>query len=322
LLATALVTAGVASGEVAQKDNVRLAFDVEFSPHALPRDRAVPVSATFSGSISAVNGAAPPRVKRLSIAFNRRGVVSAAGLPVCRQQALQSVTSEEALARCRGALLGRGHFAAHISFVPNGFQVQGPALAFNGRRGGRQVIFLHVYVTAPVQAALVLVMTVSHRAQGRFATVLSTTVPKLAGGAGYLTGIRLRLDRRYRFEGRSRSFISASCPARPGFTFSAFTLARGSFEFANGQHANVALTRTCSVRAGGRSRAAPRYSAAAASASARISSRSISSRTSQPTASPPPGSSACHSKPHSRRSIVACSSSPAISPKSLGRGAE
>jgi hypothetical protein len=250
LAVAALVTAGVAWGEVAQKDNVRLAFDVEFSPHALPRDRAVPISARFSGNISAVNGAAPPRVRRLSIAFNRRGVVSTAGLPICRQQALQSVTSEEALARCRGALLGRGHFAAHIDFLPSGFQAQGPALAFNGRRGGRQVIFLHVYVTAPIQAALVLVMTVSHQAQGEFGTVLSTTVPKLAGGAGYLTGIRLTLNRRYRFEGRTRSFISASCPAQAGFTVSAFTLARGSFEFANGQHANVALTRTCSVRGG------------------------------------------------------------------------
>jgi hypothetical protein len=242
------VTAAIASGEVAQKDNVRLAFDVEFSPQALPRDRAVPISARFSGRISAVNGAVPPRVKRLSIAFNRRGVVSAVGLPVCRQQALQSVTSEEALTRCRGALLGRGHFAAHIDFVPSGFQVQGPALAFNGRRDGRQVIFLHVYVTAPVQAALVLVMTVSHPTHGEFGTVLNTTVPKLAGGAGYLTGIRLDLNRRYRFEGRTRSFVSASCPARAGFTVSVFTLARGSFEFGNGQHANVGLTRTCSVR--------------------------------------------------------------------------
>lgn len=247
-LVVLLVTAGIARGEVAQKDNVRLAFDVEFSPHALPRDRAVPVSASFSGSIAAVNGAAPPRVRRLSIAFNRRGAISTVGLPVCRPGELQSVTSEVALARCRGALLGRGHFAAHIDFPPGSVAAQGPALAFNGRREGRPVILLHVYVSNPVQAALVLVMQLSHPATGEFGTVLTTTVPKLAGGAGYLTGIDLTLDRRYRFGGRTRSLISASCPARAGFTVSVFTLARGSFEFANGQHANVALTRTCSVR--------------------------------------------------------------------------
>ena len=70
----------------------------------------------------------------------------------------------------------------------------------------------------------------------------------LAGGAGYLTGIGLTLDRRYRAGGRSLSFLSASCPARPGFTVDVFTLARGNFEFADGRHASVTLQRTCQVR--------------------------------------------------------------------------
>jgi hypothetical protein len=253
LLATlvlAALTAGVARGEVAQENNVRLAFNVQFSPHALPRTRPAPVSATFSGKVSAVNGAAPPRVRRLSIAFNRRASISTLGLPTCRAGELQSVTSAAALARCRGALLGRGYFAAFIDFSTGGFGVRGPALAFNGRQEGRPVILLHVYVSSPVQAALVLPMKISHPARGRFGIVLSTSVPKLAGGAGYLTGIGLTLNRRYRFGGRSYSFLNASCPAASGFTFASFTLARGSFEFANGQHARVGLTRTCSVAEG------------------------------------------------------------------------
>jgi hypothetical protein len=242
-----LVVAGLARGEVAQKGNVRLAFNVEFSPHALPRDRPAPVSASFSGKVSAVNGAVPPRVRRLSIAFNRRGTISARGLPVCRSGELQSVTTEAALARCHGALLGRGRFAAQVDFPTDGFAVRGPALAFNGRRDGRLAILLHVYVSRPVQAALVLVMKVSHPTQGEFGTVLSTTVPKLAGGAGYLTGMSLTFNRRYRVGGRTHSFISASCPAPAGFSVAVFTLARGSFEFADGQHASVALPRTCRV---------------------------------------------------------------------------
>lgn len=246
-LIAALLAGGLARAEVAQQENVRLAFNVQFSPKALPRDRPVPISASFSGEVSAVNGAVPPRVKRLSIGFTRRAVVSARGLPVCRAGELQSVTSEVALERCRGALLGRGHFAAHVDFPETGFAVRGPALAFNGRNGGRQAILLHVYVSAPVQAALVLVMTVAHPARGRFGTVLSTAVPKLAGGAGYLTGIGLRIDRRYRFGGDTRSFLSASCPAQAGFTVDSFTLAQGNFEFADGQHARVDLTRTCTV---------------------------------------------------------------------------
>ena len=247
VLAAALAMAGFARGEVAQKDNVRLAFDVELSPHALPRHRPVPISISFSGKISAVNGASPPRVRRLTVGFNRRGAISTRGLPVCRAGALQSVTTKEALARCRGALLGRGYFAAYIAFPTAGFPVRGPALAFNGRRGGRPVILLHVKVSRPVQAALVLEMKVTHPTQGEFGTVLSTTVPKLAGGAGYLTGLELTLDRRYRFGGRTHSFVSASCAAPAGFSVAVFTLAQGSFEFADGQHARVALTRTCRV---------------------------------------------------------------------------
>lgn len=251
LLAAALAMAGAASGEIAQKENVRLAFDVQFSPRSLPRDRPAPIGASFSGKVSAVNGAVPSRVRRLSIAFNRRGIISTRGLPICRPGELQSVTTAAALARCRGALLGRGFFAAHIEFPPQGFPVRGPALAFNGRRGGRPAILLHVHLSRPVQAALVLVMKISHRPRGRFGIVLSTRVPRLAGGAGYLTGIGLTLNRRYRFRGRARSFLSASCPARPGFSVAAFTLARGSFEFADGQHARVALTRTCRVAGAG-----------------------------------------------------------------------
>jgi hypothetical protein len=249
-LIAALTTVGLARAEIAQQDNVRLGFNVEFTPHALPRDEPAPVSASFSGKVSAVNGAVPPRVKRLSIGLDRRGTLSTRGLPVCPAGELQSVTSATALARCRGALLGRGSFGAFVDFSTNGFAVRGPALAFNGRHGGRQAILLHVYVTQPIQAALVLVMDVTHPAQGRFGTVLSTTVPKLAGGGGYLTEIDLTIDRRYRFEGRSRSVLSASCPAAAGFSVDVFTLARGSFEFADGEQASVALERTCSVTGG------------------------------------------------------------------------
>lgn len=248
VLVAALLTAGLARGEVAQQGGVRLSFNVEFSPHALPRDRPAPVSASFSGKITALDGGAPPRVRRLSIGFDRRGVVSPAGLPVCRRGSLQSVSTATALARCRGAFLGRGHFSAFIDFPSSEFSVRGPALAFNGRRNGRPVILLQVYVTSPVRAALVIPMRISHPAKGRFGTVLTTTVPRLAGGAGYLTGIGLNLNRRYRVGGETRSFLSASCPAPAGFTVDVFTLARGSFEFANGGHANVSLERTCRVR--------------------------------------------------------------------------
>lgn len=251
VLAAALATAGLARGEIAQQGNVRLIFDAQFSPKSLPRDRLAPISVTVSGKISAVNGAVPPRVKRLTIGFNRGGTISSRGLPVCGAGELQSVDSDAALARCRDALVGRGYFEAFIDFPTGGFGVRGRALAFNGRRGGRPVVLLHVFVSSPIQAALVLTMNFTHPTKGQFGTVLSATVPKLAGGAGYLTGIGLTFDRHYRFHGETRSFLSASCPAPAGFTAGVFTLARGNFEFADGQHASIGLTRTCRVSGSG-----------------------------------------------------------------------
>ena len=93
-----------------------------------------------------------------------------------------------------------------------------------------------------------LVFKVSHPRRGRFGTVVSTTIPKIASDLGYVTSLRLDFDRRYRFGGRSRSFLSARCAAPSGFPGTIFTLARGRFVFANGQQLTTTLTRDCRVR--------------------------------------------------------------------------
>ena len=43
-------------------------------------------------------------------------------------------------------------------------------------------MLIHIYVSSPVRLTLVVPMGISHRA-GRFGTVLTTNVPKLAGGS-------------------------------------------------------------------------------------------------------------------------------------------
>ena len=58
----------------------------------------------------------------------------------------------------------------------------------------------------------------------------------------------MRLFRRYRYRGRSRSLISAGCPAPKGFPGALFTLARTSFSFAGGKKLTSTLTRQCRVR--------------------------------------------------------------------------
>jgi hypothetical protein len=249
LLALAvLLGAGVARGELSQKGNLRISFDGGFTPRSLPRDRPAPVTVNVEGAIGTTDGTHPPALRQLEIALNRSGHLSTAGLPACTAALLQSTTTETALARCRQALVGHGSFRATLESTQAPVPVQGRILVFNGRRHGDPALILHLYGTVPVRATFVLPLTISHRATGQFGTVLSATVPVLAGGLGSITYIKLEIGREYTYRGRRVGFVSASCAAPAGFPGAVFTFARGSFRFADGRRLNTTLTRDCKVR--------------------------------------------------------------------------
>jgi hypothetical protein len=247
LIAT-LLGAASARSELTQHGNLRLAFDARFVPHALPREVNVPVRVELSGSVRTVDGSRPPQLRRMSIAVNRYGKISTRGLPVCPASRLEATSSDAALANCRSALVGRGRFGANVDFPDLTFPVEGRMLAFNSRARGRPAIALHVYGSNPVEATVVLIFRISHPTRGRFGTVLSTRIPRIASDLGYVTDLSLSFDRRYRHEGESRSFVSARCAAPAGFPGALFTFAKGSFAFANGQTLSATLVRDCLVR--------------------------------------------------------------------------
>ncbi|HYP56533.1 MAG TPA: hypothetical protein VEQ41_09590 [Solirubrobacterales bacterium] len=247
-LAIALVGVGLAHAELAQKGNLRLAFDARFAPHSLPRDRDVPVTVILSGSIRTTDGSRPPQLRKISIAVNRYGRISTEGLPVCRPQRLQATSSEAALARCGRALVGRGRFGANVDFPELEFPVQGRMLAFNTRQRGKPAIALHIYGTTPVEATFVLIFRIERPDRGRYGAVLTTRIPRIAADLGYVTDLSLSFERRYRHRGEARSFVSARCAAPAGFPGALFSFARGSFTFATGQTMTTTLLRDCLVR--------------------------------------------------------------------------
>ncbi|HEU5143089.1 MAG TPA: hypothetical protein VFU04_08040 [Solirubrobacterales bacterium] len=247
LLAVVLGT-GIADAELRQQGNLRLAFDARFTPHALPRDRDVPVTVSLSGSVRTADGSRPPQLRQMSIAVNRYGRLSTRGLPVCLPQRLEATSAKTALATCRRALVGRGRFGANVDFPDLKFPVEGSMLAFNSRRNGRPAIALHVYGTNPVEATIVLMFKITHPARGRYGTVISARIPRIAADLGYVTDLSLTFDRRYRHQGELHSFVSARCAAPPGYPGALFNFARGSFRFANGQTITTTLTRDCLVR--------------------------------------------------------------------------
>jgi hypothetical protein len=249
VVALGLSVAGLAQAELSQEGNVRISFSGDFSPRALPRDRLAPVTVDVAGEIGTTDGSHPPAVSLLEIGLNRNGVISTVGLPACTGPLLQSTSSEVALARCRPALVGRGHFTADVQFPTTApVSATGTLLAFFGHKGGRPAIFLHLYATTPVQVTFVLPLTISHRARGAFGTVLSAKFPTLAGGLGSVTKIDLRIGREYTYKGQRRGFLSASCAAPSGFPGALFPLVRGTFHFVDGRKIDTTLARACRVR--------------------------------------------------------------------------
>lgn len=239
--------AAAAAAEVVQSGNVRVTFHAEFTPHALPRDRPGPISVEVDGQISTTDGSQPPPLQRLRLELSSSGKIDTVGLPACRAATLQSTSSNLALQRCGPAQVGHGKFEAQLQLSGRPIPVDGRALAFNGVVGGRAGMFIHIYISRPVQVTLVIPLKISH-GSGRFGTVLTTRVPKLAGGFGSITELQLKIGRRYTYRGARHSYLSAACAAPDGFPGASFTFAKAIFGFEGGRKMHAFISRSCQVR--------------------------------------------------------------------------
>jgi hypothetical protein len=230
-----------------QDGNIRITFDADFSPHALPRERPAPVRIDIEGRIATTDGTHPPALNWLEIELHRNGRLFNKGLPVCSAPILQSTSTETALARCRPALVGRGSFRADVRLgreVP----ATGAILAFNSRRAGKPALLLHFFAELPVRFTLIVPLTIGYRPEGQFGTVLRTRIPKLGGGFGSITEIDLSIARRYSFQDERRSYLSAACGAPADFPGAVFPFARASFRFESHREIRTTLVRDCRVR--------------------------------------------------------------------------
>jgi hypothetical protein len=246
LLAVLVTTA---QGELVQEGNLRVSFEGNITPHVLPRATPAPVTVHLDSSIGTVDGSRPPPLRKVSVAVNRTGHVFLADLPICASGELEQTSTAAALALCRGALVGHGTFDARVEFASGPpIPVNGRVLIFNSRIAGKAALLLHIYNSSPVRLAFVVPFTIDRRQNGAFGTVFTARIPHIASDRGYVTGIRLTLERKYAFRGRRRSVFSASCAAPPGFPGAPFTLAKASFYFENGKRLTSALVRDCAVR--------------------------------------------------------------------------
>jgi hypothetical protein len=242
LSAAALTVAlsSICSAEISQKSGVRVAVNGALSPKRLPRKGSAPVAVSVNGEISAKSADALPQLQHLTIAINSAGHLDVAGIPHCRINHINPSTNQEALAACKSSLVGEGSFSANVVLPEQSpFPSKGKLLAFNGQIGRKPAIFAHIYGTKPIPTSYVFAFKVK-QTKGTYGTILETDFPKATGEWGYVTGIELNLNK--------KSFLTAGCPALPGFSKASFPLMRTDFSFAGGLSLTNTLNRSCEAK--------------------------------------------------------------------------
>lgn len=249
LVALLALSWGTASqAEIEQAGNLRVTFDANFAPRTLPRQQPAPVKVEVHGAIATTDGSHPPPLRWLEIAIHRSGRLFAGGLPTCSAPVLQSTSSEGALERCAPARVGRGSFRADVALGGREIPATGRILAFNSRQAGKPSLLLHLFASVPVRFTFVVPLRIGQREEGEFGTLLRARIPKLGGGLGSITKIDLEIGRRYRFEGKRRSYVSAACGAPAGLPGAVFRFARGGFRFEGHRQIRTTIIRDCLVR--------------------------------------------------------------------------
>lgn len=241
-LATAIT--GPARAERRQYGELVVFLKGGISPQRLPRGRPAPVAVHLSGGLGTADGSLLPRVTRIEIGLPAAGSLSTHGLPACTARRLRNAKPPKALAACRPSLVGRGSLEAKVVLPGQGpFTVHAGLLLFNARVDGRPAILLHAYATEP-PIVVVLPFVLRHR-RGTFANVLVADLPAALGPRPRLARFEMSLSRRYRYRGRSRSYLNASCSVPPAFTGGSFSLARSTYTLAGGQRPEVEIARGC-----------------------------------------------------------------------------
>ncbi len=249
-LAVVALTATAALGQTVRAGNLIAKIDGTITPNRLPKKRPAPITLRLSGSLDTADGSHPPALRKLDLAFDRHGHLFTRGLATCRVPRLENTLTSQARRACGKALIGTGRVGAEIAFPEQEpFKASGPLLIFNGKpKGRRQVLIFHVYAHVPAPTTFVTTAVIG-RSRGLYGTTADVKIPTIVSGQGSLTFFRAKLRKSWRFKGRKRSLLLASCPTGRLF-------AHGDFIFGDGTKLSGKVTRSC--KPVGRARASSR----------------------------------------------------------------
>lgn len=214
----ALTVAAIASGSPNRKiwcaGNICVADDGGITPEKLPKHGTAPVTARLNAEVSTRDGSHPPPFKSMDLKIDKTVHLDAEGLPVCRAGQISASTTATVKKVCGDAIVGSGKAEVEVAFPEQApFRSTGPLVLFNGGvKGAVTTLLLHAYVEVPAPTAIVVEATITKIHAGRFGMRIQAEVPRIAGGAGSVTMFDLHVGRNYAYQGKRKSFLSASCP--------------------------------------------------------------------------------------------------------------
>lgn len=203
----------LAKPTVVRVGNLVLKIDGGVGPKALPKGKLAPITLRASGRLATNDGSHPPATRKVTIDFDKHGTINARGLPKCRSGQLQSQDTKSAVAACRKAIVGRGSTSVEVEFADSTpFVAKGPLVLFNGGvRGGTTTMYIHAYVKVPAPTAIVTTVKVKKIRKGPFGTRAIARIPRIAGGAGSLTGFDFKIRKNFMRNGKRQSYLLARC---------------------------------------------------------------------------------------------------------------
>ena len=237
-LASVGLAANLATAQVIKAGNLVATIDGKISPTKLPRKRPAPITLKLSGTLETADKTHPPAIKQIYLEFDRNGHLNTKGLPTCKVGRLQSTLTSQAKRACGAALIGSGRAEAEIAFPEQPpFSAGGPLLIFNGSKGNRQKLILHVYAKVPAPTTFVTTAKIG-KGKGPYGISARVAVPTITSGQGSLIGFRSTIRKTFRHKGKKQSVLTATCK-------SGSLKARGDFLFSGGPKLSGTVTRSC-----------------------------------------------------------------------------
>lgn len=234
----ALVVGGIATADkpvVIKAGNLVVTFNGGFSPTKLSKTKPTPITLNVSGKIATTDGSHPPALTSFVLETDKAGGINAKGLPSCKAGQLEARTTAAAEKVCKSAIIGKGTTDVEVEFPEqNPIPLKSKLVVFNGGfSGGTTTLLIHAYLQSPVTAAIVTTVKVKKHVSGPYGLKSVATIPKIAGGAGSVTGFSLTITK--------KGYLTAKCT-------DGNIVARGEAIFSNGTKLKGGVTRSCTPK--------------------------------------------------------------------------